>query len=66
MARHGGEMISEVTLAITNNLGLSAIAKTIHPYPTQAESIRKAADKYSIARLDSVKKFSSAWLAWRR
>ncbi|MBD0265995.1 MAG: dihydrolipoyl dehydrogenase [Tolypothrix sp. Co-bin9] len=66
VARHAGEMISEVTLAITNNLGLSAIAKTIHPYPTQAEAIRKAADKYSIARLNSFKKLSSAWLAWRR
>ncbi len=66
VARHAGEMISEVTLAITNNLGLNAIAKTIHPYPTQAESIRKAADKYSIARLNSVKKLSSAWLAWKR
>ncbi|MBW4475496.1 MAG: mercuric reductase [Tolypothrix brevis GSE-NOS-MK-07-07A] len=66
VARHAGEMISEVTLAITNNLGLNAIAKTIHPYPTQAESIRKAADKYSIARLHSVKKLSSAWLAWKR
>ena len=66
VARHAGEMISEITLAITNNLGLSAIAKTIHPYPTQAEAIRKAADNYSRKRLTSLKKLSSAWLAWRR
>ncbi|MCV3212648.1 hypothetical protein OGM63_03725 [Plectonema radiosum NIES-515] len=41
---------------------------TIHPYPTLPEAIRKAADKYkySIACLDSIKKLSSAWLAWRR
>ncbi len=40
VARHAGEMINELTLAITNNLGLGAIARTIHPYPTQAEVIK--------------------------
>jgi len=29
VARHAGEMISELTLAMTNNLGLKAIAKTV-------------------------------------
>jgi len=68
VARHAGEMISELTLAMTNNLGLKAIAKTIHPYPTQAEVIRKAADAYSRSRLmtPGVKKLASTWLAWRR
>jgi pyruvate/2-oxoglutarate dehydrogenase complex dihydrolipoamide dehydrogenase (E3) component len=66
VARHAGEMISEVTLAMTNNLGLGAIANTIHPYPTQAEAIRQAADEYSLRRLASLKKFTAAWLAWRR
>jgi dihydrolipoamide dehydrogenase len=66
VARHAGEMISEITLAIANNLGLTAIAKTIHPYPTQAEVIRRAADKYGLRRLKSFKKLSSIWLAWRR
>jgi pyruvate/2-oxoglutarate dehydrogenase complex dihydrolipoamide dehydrogenase (E3) component len=66
VARHAGEMIGEITLAMTNNLGLGAIANTIHPYPTQAEAIRKAADEYSLRRLTSFKKLSAAWLAWRR
>ncbi len=66
VARHAGEMIGEITLAMTNNLGLAAIANTIHPYPTQAEAIRKAADEYSLRRLTSFKKLSAAWLAWRR
>jgi len=51
---------------MTNNLGLGAISKTIHPYPTQAEAIRKAADKSSIRRLQTFKKLASYWLAWRR
>ena len=66
VARHAGEMISEITLAITHKLGLQAIANTIHPYPTQAEVIRKAANEYSIKRLTSFQKLSSTWLAWKR
>jgi pyruvate/2-oxoglutarate dehydrogenase complex dihydrolipoamide dehydrogenase (E3) component len=31
VARHAGEMISEITLAITNNIGLGAIANVIQP-----------------------------------
>lgn len=46
VARHAGEMISEVTTAIVNNIGLSKLANVIHPYPTQAEAIKKAADAY--------------------
>ncbi|NJR50675.1 MAG: mercuric reductase [Leptolyngbyaceae cyanobacterium CSU_1_3] len=46
VARHAGEMISEVTLAIVGNLGLNALSGVIHPYPTQAEGIKKAADAY--------------------
>ncbi|MBF2066989.1 MAG: mercuric reductase [Calothrix sp. C42_A2020_038] len=46
VARHAGEMISEVTTAIVNKLGLNKLTSVIHPYPTQAEGIRKAADAY--------------------
>jgi pyruvate/2-oxoglutarate dehydrogenase complex dihydrolipoamide dehydrogenase (E3) component len=67
VGRHAGEMISELTLAITAGQGLSAIGRTIHPYPTQAEVIRKLADAYNRTRLtDPVKKAMGAWLRWRR
>lgn len=46
VARHAGEMISEVTTAIVNKIGLSQLASVIHPYPTQVEGIKKAADTY--------------------
>jgi pyruvate/2-oxoglutarate dehydrogenase complex dihydrolipoamide dehydrogenase (E3) component len=46
VAQHAGEMISEVTLAIVNKIGLSKLSSVIHPYPTQAEAIKKAADTY--------------------
>ena len=66
VARHAGEMIGEITLAMTNNLGLQAIANTIHPYPTQSEIIRQAADEYSLKRLKGFRKLASTWLAWGR
>jgi pyruvate/2-oxoglutarate dehydrogenase complex dihydrolipoamide dehydrogenase (E3) component/uncharacterized membrane protein YdjX (TVP38/TMEM64 family) len=51
VAAHAGEMISEVSLAITGRLGLSKIAAVIHPYPTQAEGIKAAANAYMRTKL---------------
>src|SRR3990172_9316468 len=67
VASHAGEMINELSLAMTSGLGLSAIGKTIHPYPTQGEVIRKLADAYNRTRLTlTVKKILGAWLRWQR
>jgi len=41
VARHAGEMLPELTLAVARGVGLGKIARTIHTYPTQAEAIRK-------------------------
>ncbi|MEM9138079.1 MAG: mercuric reductase, partial [Cyanobacteria bacterium P01_F01_bin.42] len=46
VATHAGDMISEITTAIVGKLGLSHLGGVIHPYPTQAEGIKKAADAY--------------------
>ncbi|MGV8939931.1 MAG: mercuric reductase [Lysobacter sp.] len=46
VARHAGEMISEITLAMVAGIGLGTLSRVIHAYPTQAEGIRKAADAY--------------------
>lgn len=46
VATHAGEMISEITTAIVGKIGLSKLSSVIHPYPTQAEAIKKAADAY--------------------
>lgn len=44
VAEHAGDMIGEMTLAINAGISLSKIGATIHPYPTQGEAFRKAAD----------------------
>jgi pyruvate/2-oxoglutarate dehydrogenase complex dihydrolipoamide dehydrogenase (E3) component len=67
VARHAGEMISELTLAIAGRIGLTTIARTIHPYPTQAEGIHKIADAYNRTRLTSrVNWLLHKWFAWIR
>jgi pyruvate/2-oxoglutarate dehydrogenase complex dihydrolipoamide dehydrogenase (E3) component len=67
VARHAGEMISTLTLAMTAGLGLGTLAKTIFPYPTQAEAIKRVADAYNRTRLTPfVKRLFEKWLAWRR
>ncbi len=67
VARHAGDLISTITLAMVGKLGLGTIASVIHPYPTQAEVIRRAADAYSRTRFTPfVKRLFSTWLAWTR
>ena len=62
-----GDMIAEVTLAMTHGMGLKKIGSTIHPYPTQAEAIRRVGDLYNRTRLTPfVKKAMSKWLTWTR
>lgn len=67
VARHAGEMISELTLATTAGIGLGTIAQTIHPYPTQAEAIRKIGDLYNRTRLTPrLSGLFRRWLSWTR
>ncbi len=67
VARHAGESISEITLAMNSGAGLRTIARTIHPYPTQAEAARRAGDLCERARLTPrLKRLVTAFLAWRR
>jgi pyruvate/2-oxoglutarate dehydrogenase complex dihydrolipoamide dehydrogenase (E3) component len=67
VASHAGDLISEITLAMTHGLGLRKIGSTIHPYPTQADAIRKLGDQYNRRRLTPlVKSLFGKWLAWTR
>jgi pyruvate/2-oxoglutarate dehydrogenase complex dihydrolipoamide dehydrogenase (E3) component len=67
VAAHAGEIISELTLAIASGIGLGRIAGVIHPYPTEAEAIKKIADAYNRTRLTaSRKRLLTRLLAWRR
>jgi pyruvate/2-oxoglutarate dehydrogenase complex dihydrolipoamide dehydrogenase (E3) component len=67
VARHAGEMINELTLAMTAGIGLGRLASVIHPYPTQAEAIRQVGDMFNRTRLTpKVEKLFAAGLRWTR
>ncbi len=44
MAAHAGDMISELTVAMHGEKGLEALSQAIHPFPTQAQVLRTAAE----------------------
>jgi pyruvate/2-oxoglutarate dehydrogenase complex dihydrolipoamide dehydrogenase (E3) component len=67
VAAHAGDLIGEIVLAMKHQIGLGKIASTIHPYPTQAEAIRKLGDQYNRTKLTPlVKRAFATWLRWTR
>lgn len=67
VAQHAGEMIAEMSLAMTARLTLGTIAKTIHPYPTQAEIWKRLGDAWNRSRLTpKVQRLFQRYLRLRR
>lgn len=67
VASHAGELIPQLSLAMTHGLGLRAFASTIYPYPTRSEAIRRIGDQYLRGRLTpGIKAIFSRWLTWQR
>lgn len=66
VASHAGDMISELTLAIVAGVSLRDLSGVIHPYPTQAEVVRRAADEFNRTRLTpAVQSILKKWIDWR-
>jgi pyruvate/2-oxoglutarate dehydrogenase complex dihydrolipoamide dehydrogenase (E3) component len=51
VARHAGDMINGITLAMVAGFGLRRLSRVLHAYPTQADAIRQVADAYNRTRL---------------
>ena len=67
VAADAGNLISEVTVAMKAGAGLGVIGAAIHPYPTQAEAWRKAANQLRKARFSARQRAILGRLfAWRR
>ena len=65
VASNAGDMLNELTLAMTAKIGMSVIGLAIHPYPTQAEVIKRLADQLSRRRLTPfVKRIFKLWFDW--
>lgn len=65
VATHAGDLISQLTQAMVSGLPLTAISSVIHPYPTQAEAIRKAADQFNRKRLTPGRQKLLKWILER-
>ena len=67
VAAHAGEMISEITVLMKAGKGLGTITSTIHPYPTQAEVIKKVANAWRKTTFtEGKKRFLQKLFAWMR
>ncbi len=60
-----GDMIGEISVAMTHGIGLGKLASAIHPYPTLGESLRKLGDQYNRTKLTPLAKgIFHKWFAW--
>jgi pyruvate/2-oxoglutarate dehydrogenase complex dihydrolipoamide dehydrogenase (E3) component len=67
VAADAGNIISEVSVAMNAGAGLGAIGRTIHPYPTQAEVLKKLANTVRKARFsERQKSILRRWFRWTR
>ena len=54
LSSQAGELIAELSLAVTHKLGLRKLGSTIRPYPTRSEVISRACGQWQRARLGPV------------
>jgi pyruvate/2-oxoglutarate dehydrogenase complex dihydrolipoamide dehydrogenase (E3) component len=67
VAAHAGDMISQLSLAMTAGVGFSTFSRTIYPYPTQSEVIKKAANQWRKQTLtEGKKRLLGRWFSWAR
>ena len=67
VAAHAGDLITQLTIAIQQGMGLGAFTNVIYPYPTQGEAIKRAAGAYTRTRLTpTVKRLFETFLSWTR
>jgi pyruvate/2-oxoglutarate dehydrogenase complex dihydrolipoamide dehydrogenase (E3) component len=59
VARHAGELIGVISLAISAGVGLRRLAHVSYPYPTQAAAIKMACNAYRDRRQS---KFRAWWV----
>ena len=62
VGENAGELLAGIMILVSNNLGLSAMAKVMLPYPTRTEFLKRLADGYNRTRMtDFVAKIFKWW-----
>ena len=65
VASHAGDLINEISLAMSAGLDLRALARVNQPYPTQSQAIKMAASAYAGPRRRGLRDWLIAkWLSW--
>jgi pyruvate/2-oxoglutarate dehydrogenase complex dihydrolipoamide dehydrogenase (E3) component len=65
VGRDAGEQLAAVCIAMQRGIGLGQFSKTVLPYPTRSESLRRLADTYNRSRLTpAVKRLMEQWFRW--
>lgn len=65
VASHAGDLINEISLAMSAGLDLQALARVNQPYPTQSQAIKMAAGAYAASRRTSFDAWvKKKWLSW--
>jgi len=61
-----GEQLAPLCLMMSNSLGLAAASKTILPYPTRSEYVKRLGDAYNRTRFTPrAQSIAKAWFRWR-
>lgn len=67
VSRHAGESIGELVMAIQHGIKVGALGAVIHPYPTEAEIIKRLGDASQRGRLKPwMKRTLVKTFQWRR
>jgi len=65
VATHAGDLINEISLAMSAGLDLHALARVNQPYPTQSQAIKMAAEAYVHSRPNALRAWlTRKWLSW--
>ena len=65
VASHAGDLINEISLAMSAGLDLQTLARVNQPYPTQSQAIKMAAGAYAASRRTSFDAWvKKKWLSW--
>jgi pyruvate/2-oxoglutarate dehydrogenase complex dihydrolipoamide dehydrogenase (E3) component len=63
VARHAGDLINEISLAMSTGLDLHALASVNQPYPTLSQAIKMAAEAYVGSRRKAHRWLMTKWLS---
>jgi len=60
--KNAGEMISQISIAMDNKISAYKLSKTIQPYPTKSDLIKRVTDGFVVETISNLKREIQYWL----